>query len=114
MSSAKIDDAKPAHADPAAAVDVETFVIRPAVAYQVAHGVHIGNLRLAIPEEKSRYPAHGIRNATISSDVLATNLPNDTPAARLRTLLHSCYSTRTLVIHFFRSHKVLCDNQKLH
>ena len=63
MTGAEIDDAEPAHPDAAGTVGVDTFIVGPAVADEVAHRPHVCNLRVAIPKEKSRDPAHSIRNA---------------------------------------------------
>ncbi len=58
MTGAQIDDAEPAHAESAAAVEVITFVVRSAVEYAAAHRPHIGQLRLTFPQNEPGDSAH--------------------------------------------------------
>jgi hypothetical protein len=58
MPGIQIDDAEPAHADSAAAVQMKTFVIRSAVTNRGAHLPHIRKLSGLTAEEKAGDAAH--------------------------------------------------------
>ena len=58
MTGTEIDDAEAAHADTASAIDVIAGVIRSTMTDYVAHGLHVGNLRLAVSKQKPSNPAH--------------------------------------------------------
>src|ERR1700761_4465113 len=58
MTGAKINDAHPAHADAAGAVDIDSIVVRSAVANLLAHGANGSRLGSAFAENETSYSAH--------------------------------------------------------
>jgi hypothetical protein len=58
MPGAQVDDAKPAHAEAATAININALVVWPAVANLIAHGPDCGRLSAAVPQYKTGYTAH--------------------------------------------------------
>jgi hypothetical protein len=58
MSGAQIDDAQPAHADATTAIDMNAFIVWPAVANLIAHGPDGGCFSPAITQYEAGYSAH--------------------------------------------------------
>lgn len=73
MPSAQIDDAEPAHADATTVIDMNAFIVRPAVANLIAHGLDGGCLSPAIPQQEAGYSAH---NGLRSTGMIGLNYPN--------------------------------------
>src|ERR1700692_3884498 len=61
VAGTKIDDAEPAHADPARAVDVIAVIIRTAVANLVAHPADVSQLGLPVTQKLSGDATHRSR-----------------------------------------------------
>ncbi len=58
VAGVKVDDAQAAHADGAAAVDMETVVVRPAVHNGAGHALDVGKLGRLAAKEKTGNAAH--------------------------------------------------------
>jgi hypothetical protein len=75
MPGAQIDDAEPAHADATTAIDINAFIVWPAVANQIAHGPDDGCLSPAFAQHEAGYSAHiGSR----TEGMIGLNYPNTT------------------------------------
>jgi hypothetical protein len=58
MPSAQIDDAEPAHADAATAIDINAFIVWPAVANLIAHRPDGRGLSAAFAQHETSYSTH--------------------------------------------------------
>src|SRR5260370_39207883 len=55
----EIDDAEPAHADRAALLNMKALVVRSTMLDLIAHGANRRQIRHAVSEDITGYPAHG-------------------------------------------------------
>src|SRR5690349_21272627 len=73
MPGAQIDDAEPAHADATTAININAFIVWPAVANLIAHGPDGRCLSPAFAQDKAGYSAHS-RSRT--EGMIGLNYPN--------------------------------------
>jgi hypothetical protein len=58
MPGAQIDDAEPAHAEAATAIDINAFVVGATMANLITHGLDCGRFSATVSQHKAGYPAH--------------------------------------------------------